>query len=143
MESGGCGVTERKGNGSRPRAGVTGGQGSVLRRKKEQVGLPGFQLRAPVAAPSQQPSADHQGVHGSLEPRGTVQYVCDGHCCLEKCGPQKRVMMGRRSSLDAPEPALPPKRTVLGGDSAGAPREEEGTQEGRDRGDGTLRHFTV
>ena len=136
MESGGCGVTERKGNGSRPRAGVTGGQGSVLRRKKEQVGLPGFQLRAPVAAPSQQPSADHQGVHGSLEPRGTVQYVCDGHCCLEKCGPQKRVMTGRRSSLDAPEPALPPKRTVLGGDSAGAPREEEGTQEGRDRGDG-------
>ena len=42
---------------------------------------------------------------------------------------------GRRSSPDAPEPALPPKRTVLGGESAGAPREEEGTQEGRDRGE--------
>ena len=45
-----------------------GSQGSVLRRKKEQVGLPGFQLRAPVAAPSQQPSVDLQGIHGVLNP---------------------------------------------------------------------------
>ena len=119
----------------RTRAGVVGGQGSILRRKKEQVGLPGFQLRAPATAPSQLPSADNQGIHGSLEPRGTVQYVCDGHWCLEKGRPQERVRTGRRSSLDAPEPALPPKRRILGGDSAGAPREEEGTQESRDRGE--------
>ena len=126
MESGGCGFTERRGDGSRPRAGVAGGQGSVLRRKKEQVGLPGFQLRAPAAAPSQQPSVDHQGIHGSLEPRGTVQYVCDGHWCLEKGRPQERVRTARRSSPDAPEPALPPKRRVLGEDSAGAPGRRRG-----------------
>ena len=59
VECGGCGCTERREDWSRPRAGVLGGQRSVLRRKKEQVGLPGFQLRAPAAAPSQQPSADN------------------------------------------------------------------------------------
>ena len=135
MESGGCGFTERREDRGRTRAGVVGGQGSVLRRKKEQVGLPGFQLRAPATAPSQQPSADNQGVHGNPEPRGTVQYVCDGHWCLGKGRPQGHVRTGRRSSLDAPEPALSPKRRVFGGDSAGAPRELEGTQESRDRGE--------
>ena len=55
--------------------------------------------------------------------------------CLEKGHPQECVKTGRRSSPDAPEPALPPKRRVLGGDSAGAPRELEGIQESRDRGE--------
>ena len=52
--------------------------------------------------------------------------------CLEKGRPQERVRTGRRSSPDAPEPALPPKRRLLGGHSAGAPREEAGPQESRD-----------
>ena len=58
--------------------------------------------------------------------------------CLQKGRPQELRGWGGgrgRSSLHAPEPALPPKRRVLGGESAGAPREEEGTQEGRDRGE--------
>ena len=53
VECEGCGYTERREDGGRPRAGVVGGQGSVLRRKKEQVGFPGIQSRAPVAASSQ------------------------------------------------------------------------------------------
>ena len=134
VECGGCGCTERREDWSRPRAGVLGGQRSVLRRK-EQVGLPGFQLRAPAAAPSQQPSADHQGIHGSLEPRDRAVMRVQENWCLEKGRPQERVKTGRRSSPDASEPALPPKRRVLGGDSAGAPRELEGTQESRDRGE--------
>ena len=101
---------------------MLGGQRSVLRRKKEQVGLPGFQLRAPAAAPSQQPSADHQGIHGSLEPRDRAVMRVQENWCLEKGRPQERVKTGRRSSPDASEPALPPKRRVLGGDSAGAPQ---------------------
>ena len=84
MESGGCGFTERRGDGSRPRAGVAGGQGSVLRRKKEQVGPPGFQLRVPVAAPRQQPSVDNQGIHGSLEPRHRPVMCVNENLCLEK-----------------------------------------------------------
>lgn len=39
----------------------------------------------------------------------------------------------RRSSPDAPEPALPPKRRLPGGDSAEPT--EEGTQERSDRGE--------
>ena len=111
MESGGCGVTERRGDGGRPRAGVAGGQDSVLRRKKEQAGLPCFQLRAPVAVPSQQPSADNQGVHGSLEPRDRAVMRVQENWCLEKGRPQECVRMGRSSSPDAPEPALHPKRS--------------------------------
>ena len=41
-------------------------RGSVLRRKKEQVGLPGFQLRAPAAAPSQQQPTAQCGQPGAL-----------------------------------------------------------------------------
>ena len=41
----------------------------------------------------------------------------------------------RRSSPDAPEPALPPKRRLPGEDSAGEPTEEEGTQERSNRGE--------
>ena len=115
---------------------MAGGQGSVLRRKKEQVGLPGFQLRAPTAAPRHQSSVDNQDVHGSPEPRDRAVMRVHENWCLEKGCPQECVRTGRRSSLDAPEPALPPKRGVLGGESAGAPRELEGTQEGRNRGDG-------
>ena len=111
VECGGCGCTERREDWSRPRAGVLGGQRSVLRRKKEQVGLPGFQLRAPAAAPSQQPSVDHQGIHGSLEPRDRAVMRVQENWCLEKGRPQERVRMGRRSSPDAPEPALHPKRS--------------------------------
>ena len=113
---------------------MLGGQRSVPRRK-EQVGLPGFQLSAPAEAPSQQPSADNQGVHGSLEPRDRAVMRVQENWCLEKGHPQECVKTGRRSSPDAPEPALPPKRRVLGGDSAGAPRELEGIQESRDRGE--------
>ena len=40
--------------------------------------------------------------------------------------PQERVRTARRSSPDAPEPALPPKRRVLGEDSAGAPGRRRG-----------------
>ena len=89
---------------------MLGGQRSVLRRK-EQVGLPGFQLRAPAEAPSQQPSADNQGIHGSLEPRDRAVMRVQENWCLEKGRPQERVRMGRNSSLDAPEPALHPKRS--------------------------------
>ena len=131
MESGGCGFTERRkdrvgpGQGWREVRGVSSG-GRRSRR------FPGFQLRAPAAAPSQQPSADHQGLHESLEPRDRSVMRVQENWRLEKGRPQERVRTGRRSSPDAPEPALPPKRRLLGGHSAGAPREEAGPQESRD-----------
>ena len=61
--------------------------------------------------------------------------------CPEKGRPQECMRTGRRSSPDAPEPALSLKRRVLRGDSAGAPREEEGTQESRDRGESAKGEF--
>ena len=99
VECGGCGCTERREDWSRPRAGVLGGQRSVLRRKKEQVGLPGFQLRAPAAAPSQQPSVDHQGIHGSLEPRDRAVMHVQENWCLEKGRPQERDIIWRGSPV--------------------------------------------
>ena len=75
------------------------------------MGLPGFQLSAPAEAPSQQPSADNQGVHGSLEPRDRAVMRVQENWCLEKGRPQECVRMGRSSSPDAPEPALHPKRS--------------------------------
>ena len=55
--------------------------------------------------------------------------------CLEKGCSQESVRTGRRTSLGGHEPVFLLKRRVLGGDSAGGPREEEGTQESRDRGE--------
>ena len=54
VECGGCGCTERREDGGRPRAGVEGGQGSVLRRKKEQEAP---RLPAPGSCGSTQPTA--------------------------------------------------------------------------------------
>ena len=85
--------------------------------------------------PSQQPSADNQGVHGSLEPRDRAVMHVQENWCLEKGRSQESVRTGRRSSLDGHEPVFLLKRRILGGDSAGAPREEEGTQGSRDRGE--------
>ena len=59
--------------------------------------------------------------------------------CPEKGRPQECMRTGRRSSPDAPEPALSLKRRVLRGDSAGAPR--EGGQESRDRGESAKGEF--
>ena len=67
---------------------MLGGQGSVLRRKKEQVGLPCFQLRASVAVPSQQPSADNQALYGSLETRGKDRMCVMGTGVLRRAVPR-------------------------------------------------------
>lgn len=131
VESGGCGSLRgerrrRVGPGSRG----AGRSGSILRRKKEQVGLPGFNSGA-CSIPAPRPVQTSR-LFSSLETGDKVQYVCDGHWYLEKGCPQKRVRTGRRSSLDDSWPAMPPKRRVLGGELAGTPR-KEGTQEGTAR----------
>ena len=68
VESGGFGYPERREDGGRPRAGVVGGQESVLRRKKEQLGFPGIQSIPPAPAPRQQPSAETRAFMGVLNP---------------------------------------------------------------------------
>ena len=76
--------------------------------------------------PSQHPSSDKQGVHGGLEPRDRAVKHVQENWCLEKGHSQETVRTGRRSSLGGHEPVFLLKRRVLGGDSAGASREEEG-----------------
>lgn len=58
--------TERRRQG-RPRAGELRRSGECP-QEGEGRRLPGFQLRAPAAAPSQQRSADHQAFMGVLNP---------------------------------------------------------------------------